>query len=315
MSPQTSKAPQVGKVHDLVINSQRTPSDATKLATLLTETGSETTSLFTLLQTTAQDTVAVTRGKITDGKAEEIEAVFDFYTSTASQIDISITHKGNSDTLPPLSQQRRPKQTIVRATKGPALLAEHLGSRLWHELYTFTTRVYTPVADEEPQLGVEYYRPTFEAACLLARSFSSQPNLRSGLWPTVEYALIQGLFSKTQQAPGNFLVVAVLLQGAGVAVQEWLTRSQGKGKDWDMWTDTLLEPEATWEWRDIRSALRNVDSLVDPDFERTVPQAVMESFKGLDTYLDEEHQDWKAKKLADTWLPHINNLSKTSVKK
>ena len=282
------KLPPIGSVNTCV--AQR---DAPGLAKLLNEQQPNSSDLFTLLKVSVQRTLLAAN----DNPAE-IDSIVDFYAQTASKLDKSLTHKGNEQVLPPRSSQPRPKNLPVRECSGRDLLAEHLGVQLFHELWNPTCRMYTPHPELDENKGRDYYRSAFVYSALLARAFSLQPSFRQRLWRTVEEVLIKGIFSGTMQEPGNFLVTSVVLYGAGSGVK---AQNRGKGKDWYQYTDTLNEPDATWGWFDIVSTLMDVESLIEPGFDRPLPEKVLTAFKGLREYIGDGRAELKDMSSKELW--------------
>lgn len=143
----------------------------------------------------------------------------DFYGRVASKLSNSLSHPGNQAGVKPLAEQTRPIQTYVLEAAGGDLLIKHLTHQLWNELYGPTSRVYTPDVELDQRTGGRrYYRSALVHSALLARAFSLQPSFRPRLWRTIEEVLVKGIFSGTQQEPGNFVVTAVLIYGAGNAI-------------------------------------------------------------------------------------------------
>ena len=256
--------------------------------------------LFSHLATTARNTILLAFNKPSD-----IDSLVEFYGSVAVKIDTSLEHPGNQIDGQPLRSETRPKHTYVLPAKGGDLLAEHLTCQLWDELWGPTSRVFTPNPEfDRKEGGRDYYRSAVIHSSLLARAFSLQPSFRARLWRVVEEVLIKCLFSGTMQEPGNFVVTAALIYGAGNAIREWLSTHSGTGKDWYQWDDVRKQPDAVWGWSDIVAALENADSLVDPEFETAVPTQAMTLFKGLKDYVGDgktELQDWSAEKLAASY--------------
>jgi hypothetical protein len=106
---------------------------------------------------------------------------------------------------------------------------------------------------------------------------------------------VKGIFSGTQQEPGNFIVTAVLIYGAGNAIREWLKNKSGQGKEWSPWHYVRTRPDDVWSWSDIVAVLQNADSLINPEFEAGVSGEAISLFKALKGYVGDgsaELQDW-----------------------
>jgi hypothetical protein len=256
--------------------------------------------LFSHLADTAHDIILLASNQPSD-----IDSLIEFYGNVAAKLPDSLWHPGNQKDVRPLREQTRPKQTHVLLAQGGDLLVEHLAHQLWNQLHGPTSRVYTPNADyDKNEYGKSYYRPAFVHSAVLARAFSLQPSFRDRLWRVLEEVLIKCLFSGTQQEPGNFVVTAVLIYGAGDAIRAWLSNNSGRGKDWYQWHDVLNKPDEVWGWSDIVAAFQDVDSLVEPEFEAAVPGPAMGLFKGLKDYVGDgksEMRDWSAEQLASSY--------------
>ncbi|KAJ7575559.1 hypothetical protein C8J56DRAFT_409225 [Mycena floridula] len=247
--------------------------DSTGLAKLLNEQMSDSLELYDLLKVAAQRFILLATQSPAD-----IDSLVHFYAQAASQIDESLSDKGNVDQFHPVRGEHR---IPTRQASGSNLLIEHFGVELYPKVWRYVSRTDIAMPEYDKDLGQEYYRAAIIYSIMLARAFALQESFRERLWTIMEDVLVKGVFSGREQEPGCFIAVTVVIHGAGSS----MTTIQGKGKDASPWSQFRANPDTTWGWFEVIAALLDVEALIEPALEIPLPSKLILSFRNLKDYL------------------------------
>jgi hypothetical protein len=273
-----------------------TNDSAEKLAALINkDIGSEgfrqsTASLDALLSTISKQIILSSLGH-----RETIDDYITFTGFVALQINNEAVHIGTI-----LGGGEKPpyKTAVVLPASGPAILGENLAKSLFDELWSVTSRAYTPSDDPDRDKSQEYYYTTSIYATILARTFALADIFRDSLWRDIEDIFVKGLFSGDEQEPGIFIALTAILLGAGKEIQEYMGgEKKGNGKSWLWYNDVRTEPDKRWGWKDVVEALKQQP---EPVMAGRLPDFVKDDLELAKKHVGEMQVDdsWDSEKLA-----------------
>ncbi|EKM83261.1 hypothetical protein AGABI1DRAFT_111700 [Agaricus bisporus var. burnettii JB137-S8] len=269
---------------------------AGKLAALINkDIGSDgfkqsTASLDALLSTISKQVILSSLGH-----RETIDDYITFTTFVALQINNEAVHTGTI-----LGEGEKPpyKTAVVLPASGPAILGESLAKNLYDEMWSATSRAYTPLDQDDRNKSQEYYYTTSIHATILARAFALADTFRDSLWRDVEDLLVKGLFSGDEQEPGIFIALTAILLGAGKEIKEYIgDEKKGSGKRWLWYDNVRTVPDERWGWKDVVEALKQQPG---PLMAGRLPDFVKDDLELVKKHVGDGQvgESWDSEKLA-----------------